>query len=761
MSLPHSTPVAAPQAVTLASLASLLGRRWQLIAWPALAGLLAAILLCSFATPRYRATAEIQVQKMDGGAFGLENGVTGQAASAASTDSLDYTMTLQTKAGILRSPALAVAVIREAGLEPTQDYFAPASAGGTFGFLHAWLARLPWRKPLEPLGVPLAQASNRRYAAERIFKSHLKVQPQAGTRLIDVSYSDPDPARAAAVANTVVRVLAELNFEQRFTSTRQGSDWLAGQLEELRTRAGQTEARAVALQRGTGMFGSDASRNVVLERLDSLNQTLTAAESNRILKESIDRVAASGSPELISSLSGNSSTGSVASVNSSLSLVQSLRQQEAQVRSELAESQVRYGSAYPKVAELQAQLEGIASALVAETERLGRRAHTDWQVAAQAETAARDAFEKQKQLATEQNSSVLAYQLAREEADSARTLYEGLLAKLKQARLLEGLRAGDVSVVSQAEEPPTDHPASPNWLLWLGAATLAGLAAGLGAATLAELTSSVLRTPAQVEACTGAPLLAVLPARKASGRLPWRRGPEAEDWAQAASLASQTSTPFLEAVRTVRTAVQSPGPAAGCKVVLITSCLPGEGKSTLASNLAFAFAQAGSRVLLIDADLRRPSLFKLSQKTRREGLASALSGSGAVSWEQPYPAWPDFHLLGGSEKPALPSEMLASPAMGELLDRCRAEHDIVILDSPPVLPVTDAALLARHCDAALLLARHNRTAPQALQRSLHALGQGVGHRPPVGVILNGIASGSGEYRAYFGYDGGAYAALDA
>ncbi len=761
MSLTPPLPAPAPQAVTLASLASLFGRRWQMLFWPALAGLLAAAAWCSLATPRYHATAEIQVQKMDGGAFGLENGVTGPAAAAAATDSLDYTMTLQTKAAVLRSPALAVAVIREAGLEPTEEYFAPAARGHEPPFWHAWLARLPWRKPLEPLSVPLAQAPNRRYAAERIFKAHLKVQPLAGTRLIDVTYTDPDPARAAAVANAAVRVLAALNFEQRFTSTRQGSDWLAGQLEELRARAEQTEAHAVALQRGTGMFGNDASRNVVLERLDSLNQTLTAAESNRILKESIDRVAAGGSPELISSLSGNSSTGSVASVNSSLSLVQSLRQQEAQVRAELAESQVRYGSAYPRVAELQAQLDGVSNALAAETDRLGRRAHTDWQVAAQAETAARDAFEKQKQLASEQNSSVLAYQLAREEADSARSLYEGLLAKLKQARLLEGLRAGDVSIVSQAEEPPPNRPASPNWPLWLGAATLAGLAAGLGAATLAELTSSVLRTPAQVEACTGAPLLAVLPERKARARLPWRKRLEADAWLQEPPPKNGASVPFFESVRGVRTSVQSAGPVGGSRLVLVTSCLPGEGKTTLAKNLALAFAQTGGRVLLIDADLRRPSLFRLGGGARREGLASALSGSGAVPWEQPYQDWPNLHLLGGSEQPPLPSEMLASPAMGTLLDRCRAEHDIIILDAPPVLPVTDAVLLAGHCDAILLLARHNRTAPQALQRSLYTLRQGAEPHPPVGVILNGLASNSGAYRDYFGYDGGAYAAQNA
>ncbi len=762
MSLINPSLQAIAQPLTMLSVASFLRRRRAFLLWPTGVLAILALLACFLATPRYRATAEIQVQKEDGGAFGLENTISGQGSAGSATDSLDYTMTLQTEAGVLRSPALAAAVIEAAHLETTPDYF-QQSPKGKAAFWSAWLARMPWSKPLEPLRIPLEQAPNRRFAAERIFKAHLKVQPLAGTRLIDVSYTDPDPVCAALVTNTIIRVLADFTFKQHFTATLQGSSWLSEQLNELRERAEQAQAHAADLQRGTGMFGDDASRNVVLERLDSLNQTLTAAESNRILKESIDKVAASGSPELISSLSGNSSTGSVASINSSLSLIQGLRQQEAQARADLAQDNVRYGSAYPKIAELQAQLAGITSSIAAETTRLGQRAHTDWQIAARAESAARAAFEEQKQLATQQNTSIIAYQLAREEAESSRSLYEGLLTKLKQASLLEGLRANNISVVSSAEEPPPNHPASPKVLLYLGAAIAAGLVFGLCAALAFELTDNSLRSLVQLESIVGVPLLAVLPVIALKRRGLTRPDATHKNRALAPTsnspfeVLSQSDSPYSEAVRSLRTALHLAGADGLPKVVLITSCLPGEGKTTLAANLAVSLAQEGVRVLLVDADLRRPALYSYARKGSREGLASVLSGSLETAAPQPIDLLPNLRMLYGSEVPDLPSELLGSPQMGALMERWKNENDIVIFDSPPALPVTDAVLLARQSDAVLLVSRHKQTSQRALERAVQTLQQGRLPYAPIGIVLNGVGLNSEEFSGYFGYHGGVYA----
>jgi succinoglycan biosynthesis transport protein ExoP len=756
--------------VTLAAVAFALRRRWRWLLGPIVLCCGFALITALLATPRYRATTVVQVEKEDGGAFGLESTVDGRPAGMVSSDSLDYSLTLQTEAELLRSPALALSVIQAAKLEKTTDYFGAHPSKGFVAWLHALRRLLPARHRLEPLSIPLADAPNRRAVALKIFAKHLKVQPVTGTRFIEISYLDPEPARAALVANDLTRALRDKVFEQRFSETMQGSAWLSGQLNALRTRTEQAQTEADALQRGTGIFGNDASSNIVLQRLDTLNQTLTSAESNRILKESIDHVAQTASPELISSLSGNSSTGAVASMNTSLSLIQGLRQQQAQIRSDLAAARVRYGPAYPKVAELNGELSGVMQSIAAETQRLGERAHSDFLVAQAQERAARAAFDQQKQLAAEQNNAVIRYELARQEANSSRDLYESLLAKLQQASMLEGLRANNVSIVSPAEVPATNEPFSPNFTLRIALALLAGGLLGLGAVVLAELRDSSLHSPEEVEMFLGIPLLAVLPEmeRRArsvpdaglEGKLPSATasdGTRTERMAAPLAVLDGRSRAFGEGLRSLRTSLLLSRGGAPPQVILVTSSLAGEGKTTLAANLATVFAQNGARTLLVDADLRKPALHRYAREYRNDeafaGLASALSGTASVPVHRPVAALPNLAMLCGIERPPFPSELLGSPRMHALVQEWRACYDVIILDSPPVLPVTDASLLARNSDAALLVARCGSTPRQALRRTLRALSQENCAHVPVGVVMNAVSRSSPCFLEYFGYEG--------
>ena len=395
--------------LTLGALVTIFRRRRAVFTRVLCAVLVLAGLYCIFATRRYRATSVVQVEKEDSGAFGLESSVMGPGGSGAPTDSLDYNTTLQTQVNILKSEALALTVVRDLKLEPTRDYFPEHPA--QLLPLPGWL--FFWHVPVEPMSVPLERAPDRRFVVLKIFASHLKVEPVTGTRLIKVSYSDPDPARAAAVVNHLVSLMADFTFRQRFDATLRASSWLSGQISDLKRQTQQLQAKAATLQRDTGMFGTDASRNVVLERLDSLNQALSSAEQNRILKEAIYRVAESGDPEMISSLSGNATMGAAAApVTNSLTLIQNLRQQEAGLRAQVAENAVRYGPAYPALEELQAQLARVQQSIGEEVHRLGERARTDYEIAARSESGARAAFESQKKEAARLNDTVVAYGLA-------------------------------------------------------------------------------------------------------------------------------------------------------------------------------------------------------------------------------------------------------------------------------------------------------------------------------------------------------------
>ena len=656
-------------------------------------------------------------------------------------------MTLETEAKILQSSTLALEVIKDLKLETTEDYYPPHQSG-----LHipAWLTF--WKKPVEPLTIPLDDAPNRRYVVLKIFAAHLTVTPMPGTRLIEVSYSDPDPHRAPVVVNRLIQSLTDYTFQARFNAAVQASTWLGNQLVGLRKQTEALQEKAIRLQRDTGIFGDGDSHNVVLARLETLNNALTAAESNRILREAIYHVSQSGDPELISGLAGNSAVGATPAMANSLAFIQSLRRQEAALRAEIAADDTRYGAAYPRLAELHAQLDGLDKSIQEEVHRVGERTRTDYEIALHAEDAARQSFEKQKALANETNDKAIAYELARQEADGTRNIYQGLLARLRQAGILEGLRSTNLTVVNPARVPPTNRPHSPNVPLYYAAAVAAGLFFGCSSALLRELQDNSVRSLQEFESMLGVRLLGVIPRLKEKAWQPPQPG-SANSGASAPQSKrnpAYETAPFLEALRSLRTSLLMLHDGQPPQVVLVTSSIAGEGKSKLAANLAIVLAQLNARVLLVDADLRCPSLHSELGLHTATGLGAALTRDAAPEIHA-HPHCPSLSVLCGSATPPLPSELLGSKPMADLLTGWRTEYDFILLDSPPVLPVTDARILSRMCDATLLVARYGFTSRQAVQRSHQLIQQHLPSTAVLGVVLNGVSGRSADYYEYYGY----------
>lgn len=749
--------------LTLGALAAVFKRRRAIFLY-VLAGFLAVVTLyCLLATRRYQATGQVQIQKDSAGAFGLESSVMGDAADSAS-DALDYNITLQTEASILNSDSLALQVIKDLRLETTDDFYPPAKTGHRPS-LFSWL--FFWKKPVEPMTIPLDRAPNRRYVVLKIFASHLKVEPVTGTRLIDVSYSSPNPQLAADVVNHLIGALMDYTFQARFTATAQASNWLTTQLDDLRRQTQSLQAKAITLQRDTGMFGDDESHNVVLARLENLNEALAAAESNRILKEAVYRVASSGDPELISGLSGNSGAGAVASMTNSLGLIQSLRAQEATVKAELDQDRVKYGSAYPRVAELQAELSGVEKSIQDEVHRIGERARTDYEIAAKTETSARSAFERQKKVANDLNDKAIAYGLAKQEADGSRDVYEGLLAKLKQAGVLEGLRSTNITVVNPARVPPPNRPKSPNILLYYAAAIVAGLLCGSAAAAIQDLTDTKVSSLEELERVTSAPLLGLIPEIERVRTMSWphsRARALVSKWAPAndhdtkIATLSYSDSPFAESLRTLRTSLLLSRSSNPPQILLVTSSNAGEGKSTVSLNLAVVLAQQGARVLLVDADLRRPVLHQRMGLDVSDGLSAALSNDQVDPRPRQIEQMPNLHVLCGGPAPPFPAELLGSDRMQALFAQWRSEYDFIVLDGPPVLPVTDAIVLEQQCDAVLLVARHGLTEKKAMHRSCRTIARQLPTHVAFGIVLNAVPGRSSDFYEYYGYRGRIYAA---
>lgn len=719
---------APPREWTLKDLVSIFRRRRGIVGVSVLTAITLAALYCVLATRRFQATGQVEVQKDSPGRLGLDRNMTGDPENG-DADALDASMTLETEASILRSPTLALMVVKNLKLETTEDFYPLHKHRLT---IPAWM--FFWKKPVEPLSVPLDGAPNRRYVVLKIFASHLKVEQETGTRLIDVSYSSPDPQLASVVVNRLIAALQDYTFQSRFQATAQASAWLATQLSGLKKQTEDLQQAADRLQQGTGIYGPDASHNLVLARLEGLNAALSAAETNRILKQAIYEVTKSGDPELISGLAGNNATGANPAITNSLALLQTLRAQQASVQAEIDEADARYGSAYPKVAELHGELSGIDKSIHDEIGRIGERAHTDYEVAQSAEDAARDSFEKQKELATEANDRTVAYELARQEADASRGLYQNLLGKLKEAGVLEGLRSTNLTVVNAGMVPPTNHPHSPNVPLSFAAALAGGMFLGCAGALVREATDSSVHSIDDLERLLGVSVAGVVPRfRKAARRnnVPIENG----------ELVSPS--PF-----------SLPSSQKSSQVILVTSAVPGDGKSGLAASLATSLARSGARVLLIDADLQCPTLHSIFGAQQTSGLLEALrTGTAADIHECPHvpglsAVWAGDAATANSWNGAA---LLASPHLNALVQQWRTQFDYIVLDSAPVLPVPDAASLARLCDRTLLIVRYQATTMQAAQRGYRMIRRHLPSHAELDVVMNGLPKSSPDYFAYYGY----------
>lgn len=743
ITLPSEPPVE----WTLVDLFTVFARRRRWIFLSVAACLALALLYGVCSTRRYRATAEIEMQKQSHGAFGLESATSDKTASDVS-DSLSDNLSLQTEIGILESDAVTMDVIQRTGLETSSDYWGPGAAAP------AGVHRLFfWKKAVEPLSVPLAEAPSRRDAAIRIFARHRRIAPVAGTRLIAISYSDSDPRRAAAVVTALLQALFDYRFQSRSSAAAQSASWLRMQLADVRAQTEALDARAAALDRVAGSFGDEDAHNVVLARLDSLNTALSAAESNRIVREAIWRAVQSGDAEVLSGLGGTTATG--ANTQNSFALLQALRTQEAAARSQLAEASKRYGENWPAVAEERARLEAVEKAIQDEVHRLGDRAHSDYEVSLQAENAARDALQRQKELASRLTGNALSLRLARQEADASRTLYTTLLGRLQETGVLEGLHSGNISVVSPALVPASDHPSSPNLPLLFAVGAGAGIVAGCTAAVVCELTDHSVRSAAELEALLDAPVFAVMPTARPpmSGllRLPGRSLLLAEA-AEAPGVSLPTPhSPLAEALHCLRASLLlSHGGRAPQVITLVAAGGEKRGLAerpsateSLAPGLASVLAQHGSPVLFVDADLRSgPTAVAAGQP----GLSEFLTDESLAEPVEQVDALPMLSRIVSGARPPCPAELIASSRMQCLLARWREQFGFVVIRGSAA-PFAEALVLAQLSDAVLITARAGETRRSDVAAAYQALRRQVSEDAVLGLILEVPPNGGPYARA--------------
>jgi capsular exopolysaccharide synthesis family protein len=351
------------------------------------------------------------------------------------------------------------------------------------------------------------------------------------------------------------------------------------------------------------------------------------------------------------------------------------------------------------------------------------------------------ALKKQEQDLYGLGQKAVEYELARRDYETNRLLYDGLQERLQEAALMSGLHSTAIHTIDSADVPVA--PSRPRHRFNIGVGMALGLVIGVLIALVLEAMDTNLKTMSEIEEALQLPLLAAIPQVDAENLLP------AKFKEHAVTPGTSSWSKVAEALRGMRTSILLSSPGAPPKVIMVASTRPAEGKSSVAGLTAITFALNGSKVLLVDADLRRPAVHLRFRMGKGLGLSSVLSGKATL--DEAVVAWPDLpnvHILTSGPVPPLPSELLSSSQMEDLLTRARAEYDFVFLDTPPVLAVTDASVLGRLADAAILIIRYNAAQKQVVRRCIDLLERSGTHL--LGVAVNAVDFTAPEYSDYYG-----------
>jgi len=699
----------APRTAMQDGLAVLRRRRWVVLGVLGVS-LLAALGYIFFSLPLYESAALLVESEDSSSDLNIEQMV--------QTDT-DEDKKLQTQVQVLTADTTILTAIDQLHLQKDPWFYNPHSLGSKIIF---------WKKkPEAPENVENGPAMVREAMLKK-FNKHLKVEVVPRTMVLTVSFRSPSPEQSTRIVNALVDAYIKRNYQVRFKQMEDASTWLAGQLTGIKSNAETAQSKLVKYQQDHNilLLGEDQTTNDVTVKLQELSKELVAAQTDRIMKEAKFRLASTGNPELVAQVAPNST----------LSM---LRQQEADLAGQYGEAISKYGVGYPRMAELKERLLTVRNSIQREVQNITESLRLDYNGSQVTEQKLAAAVDRQRTEAFKLNSDAVGYEVLEREVVATQELYQGLQQKLQEAGVLAGLKSNNTDVLNIAR--PSSEPADPNVPVSLLLAIFGGGIIGCCAAFVLEKVDDKISGADDLEKMTGLPSLVVIPYRKRD------KGESTTQFSYDMVTIHRPRSELAEAFRSLRSSLLlSAGTAP--RLIIVTSTFPGEGKTTTAVNTALAFAQQGSRVLLIDADLRRPSIHTRLTAPYNGGLSEVLSGQRQLSdVVVPFPELPSLSLLAAGPIPPQPSEMLGSARMREVLEYARAHYDFVVLDSPPVLAVTDAVILSAVADRVVYICREGATSRHALIRGLSVLGRVNAHF--AGLVVNGVNTDGGS-RYYYG-----------
>src|SRR6184192_4407038 len=686
--------------------------------WLILSFLLAVVTIVTIATfrmqPVYVATTRIELDRENANILPFQG-----------TDSYDIMMDqdnyIETQSKILTSETLALQTIRNNGLSARPEFSSPSG-------------------PSE--AVASGSLANQKRPPELAeFLGSLSVKRVPNSRLMDVSFESTDPQLAARIVNAHIASYIEQNFRSKYEATTQASSWLADQLGELKIRVQKSEDTRIAYERQNQIWTLDDKQNITTQRLSDINKQLTDAQSERMKKESLYQFAKAGNLDAVPEVQNNSALGD-------------LLKKRSDAASQYNDALAQYGPNFPKVQRLQAQLKEFDQTIEKEKQKILDVLESDYHEAQQRETLLTQALDQQKAETNQMAGRLVEYNILKREAEANKTLYDGLMTKLKETAISQGLRSSNIRVVDPAMIPST--PARPAKTRNIALSVLIGLVGGIGLALMREYLDNTVKTPDDVETLARLPSLAVVAQFSGSNGAGKRSGPllgfSSNGHDKRIELVAHhlPKSQWSEAFRALRTSILLSQADHPPQVILVTSALPREGKTTTAANLAVTLAQLGDSTVLVDADLRKPGIGRLLNlgTGKYAGLSSYLAGVSSLDLVSvPHPAIPNLVAIPTGPLPPNPADLLSSHKLVDAIAELRTKFKFIVVDSPPIMAATDAVILSVHADGVLLVVRSGETPKVAFTRTRDLL-TSVKSRI-LGVVLNAVDSSAPDY--YYSY----------
>lgn len=695
-----------------------LRRKWIIIAFFVISVSIVAIKTFK-ATPIYQTTVQTLIDKENPNVVSFEE--------VLSTDGVD-TAFIQTQLKIIESRTLARRVIKALNLKENPEFKSDEKPKGFSlrGFLSSLLnKKRPESKSREADEI---EEDSRLVSG---YLSRLKAESVRNSRLVNISFEGAHPDIIKTIVNRHAREYIEKNLEMRFAASQDAVEWLQKQLYEKKGRVEKAENALQLYKEKMKIISVEDRQNIIVQKLEELNSTLTTARTTRIGLETLynETKKFSGDPESIESISEVMNNP----------LIQQLKQNYVGLRTEITKLSDKYGGKHPNMIRMMAEAQELENRIRSEVNKIIRSIETDYKVAQAREESLSDALEEQKRVALDLNRKAIAYGTLKREAESERAMYDILLKRMRETDITGELKTSNIRIVDPAETPIS--PIKPKKRLNILLAAVVGLTLGVGLAFFLEYIDNTVKSPDDVEKFLNTTLL---------GALEKVRFPKSEKQVSLEMLAHEMpKSTFAEAMRNVRTSIMLSFTDNPKKTLLVTSTNPNEGKTFVAANLAIVIAQTGKKTLLVDTDFRKPRVHKVFGIETLPGLSNHFIGeSGLESIIKPTIV-PNLSVITCGLIPPNPSEMLGSHSMETFCKSVRERFDTVIFDTPPAGAVTDAVVLSGIVNGVIYIIKSGAVTKEAARRAVLQLNGGKSE--VLGVVMNSVDVSRGSYYHYYSH----------